>query len=335
MSQHKTNLSLKKYNTFGLEVYAQNVVFLSQWQELAAIENRKNCLILGGGSNVLFTQDPEQTVIINQTKGIYTVAEDQDHVELAIASGENWHQLVLWCIHRGYGGLENMSLIPGSVGAAPMQNIGAYGAEIKDVLTFVKAIDLVSMNEVRFANEECQFGYRESIFKKQAKGNYFISSIGIKLTKRNHKLNTSYGDIENHLKEQNITAPTLADVSNTVIAIRQSKLPDPAILGNSGSFFKNPIITTTHLAKLKIDFPDIKSYPINEHQAKVPAGWLIESLGWKGKQIGNTGSHAKQALVLVNYGNAKGQEVYNLAKEIQKSVQNTYAINLEMEVNVV
>jgi UDP-N-acetylmuramate dehydrogenase len=291
-------------------------------------------MFIGGGSNVLLTQDLDQQVIINQTKGITTIREDQDDIELAVASGENWHELVLHCIAKGYGGLENMSLIPGSVGAAPMQNIGAYGKEVKDVLTYVEALDLQTRELVRFTNAACKFGYRDSIFKKEAKGNYFISSVGLRLTKRNHAINTSYGDIEAWLVERDITVPTIKNVSDAVIAIRQSKLPDPAELGNSGSFFKNPIIEQAHFDTLSANYPDIKSYPAGAGLVKVPAGWLIESLGWKGKRIGNTGSHAKQALVLVNYGNATGSEVFTLAKQIQQSVWDTYQIPLEMEVNV-
>ncbi len=335
MSQPNNNLSLKNYNTFGLDVVAKEVVFLTDLKQLENIHELKNAMFIGGGSNILLTQNIDRTVIINQTKGICTVTEDEDHIELAIASGEDWHQLVLHCIENDFGGIENMSLIPGSVGAAPMQNIGAYGKEIKDVLTYVEAVNLDTLTIERFTNEECEFGYRESIFKKAAKGQYFISSIGIRLTKRDHKLNTSYGDIENYLAERCFTYPTIRDISNAVIAIRQSKLPDPAKLGNSGSFFKNPVIEPTHFEKLKENFPEIKSYPTPEGKVKVPAGWLIESLGWKGKRVGNTGSHAQQALVLVNYGEANGQEVYELAKAIQKSVQDTYQITLEMEVNVI
>ena len=335
VSSSKNNISLKDYNTFGLDVKAAEVIFLSELKQLESITNLQNAMFIGGGSNILLTQDLDRTVIVNQTKGICTITEDENHIELAVASGEDWHELVLWCIEQGYGGIENMSLIPGSVGAAPMQNIGAYGKEIKDVLTYVEAVDLETLDMKRFTNEACEFGYRESIFKKAAKGKYFISSIGIRLTKQNHTINTSYGDIENWLNEQGISTPTIRDVSNAVIAIRQSKLPDPAELGNSGSFFKNPFITEEHFGRLKEKFPEIKSYPATQGMVKVPAGWLIESLGWKGKRVGNTGSHAKQALVLVNYGNAKGQEVYELAREIQKSVQDTYQIALEMEVNVI
>jgi UDP-N-acetylmuramate dehydrogenase len=335
VSAPNTNLSLKNYNTFGIEVFAKNVIFLTDLKQLDTVPNLQNCLFLGGGSNVLFTKDVNGTVIINQTKGISTVKEDDDTIELAVASGENWHELVLHCIENGYGGLENMSLIPGSVGAAPMQNIGAYGKETKDLLTYVEALNLTTMQLERFTNKECEFGYRESIFKKHAKGKYFITSIGLQLTKRNHVLNTSYGDIEAWLVEHSITTPTLRDVSNAVIAIRQSKLPDPAELGNSGSFFKNPIIHRAQLNMLKYEFEDIKSFPVSETLVKIPAGWLIEKLGWKGRRVGYTGCHAKQALVLVNYGYAKGKDVLKLAEDIQEDVWETFQIMLEMEVNVV
>lgn len=335
MLHNKQELSLKNYNTFGIDVKAQEIVFLDHPQQLASIQNLEACLFLGGGSNVLFTGDLSQTVIVNQTKGITVLHEDDDSIELEIASGEVWHELVLYCVKNGYGGIENMSLIPGSVGAAPMQNIGAYGAEIKNVLTFVKAIELKSLQEHQFTSDECKFGYRESIFKKEAKGKYFITSVGLKLSKRDYQVNTSYGDIISILEQKNIAEPTIKDVSDAVIAIRQSKLPDPKELGNAGSFFKNPVILKSHFDVLKEKFSKIKSYPIDHEHVKVPAGWLIESLGWKGKRVGNTGSHKKQALVLVNYGNVKGSEVQKLSEDIKQSVWDTYQIKLETEVNII
>ena len=335
MSQQNNSLSLKNYNTFGIDVTAKKIIHLTDIHELHNIPALTSCFFIGGGSNILLTQNINQTVIINQTKGIRTITEDEDTIELAVASGENWHELVMYAIENGYGGIENMSLIPGSVGAAPMQNIGAYGREIKDVLTYTKAIHIQTLKETTFSNEACKFGYRESIFKKEARGQYFISEIGIKLTKQNHQINTSYGDIEAWLGEQSIATPTIKNVSDAVIAIRQSKLPDPAELGNSGSFFKNPIIHRAHLNMLKQDHPEIKSYPVTDVLVKVPAGWLIESLGWKGRRVGRTGSHQKQALVLVNYGGAKGSDVYKLAQDIQESVWDEYQIPLEMEVNII
>jgi UDP-N-acetylmuramate dehydrogenase len=335
MSNQNLDLSLKEFNTFGIDVSAKKIVYLNELKQLDKISNLKDSFIIGGGSNILLTKDVEKTVVINQTKGICTVKEDENFIELAVASGEDWHEFVMYCIQKGYGGIENMSLIPGSVGAAPMQNIGAYGREIKDVLTYVNAVDLDTLEMKKFTNEECEFGYRESIFKKSAKGNYFIVDVGIRLTKKNHQINTSYGDIEKWLNTNQIESPKIKDVSNAVIAIRKSKLPDPNDLGNSGSFFKNPIISSTHFKELIKKFPSIKSYPVSDQEVKVPAGWLIESLGWKGKRVGNTGSHQNQALVLVNYGNATGSEVKKLAEDIKKSVWDTYQIQLETEVNII
>jgi UDP-N-acetylmuramate dehydrogenase len=335
MSNQNLDLSLKEFNTFGIDVSAKKIVYLNELKQLDKISNLKDSFIIGGGSNILLTNDVEKTVVINQTKGICTVKEDENFIELAVASGEDWHEFVMYCIQKGYGGIENMSLIPGSVGAAPMQNIGAYGREIKDVLTYVNTVDLDTREMKKFTNEECEFGYRESIFKKSAKGNYFIVDVGIRLTKKNHQINTSYGDIEKWLNTNQIESPKIKDVSNAVIAIRKSKLPDPNDLGNSGSFFKNPIISSTHFKELIKKFPSIKSYPVSDQEVKVPAGWLIESLGWKGKRVGNTGSHQNQALVLVNYGNATGSEVKKLAEDIKKSVWNTYQIQLETEVNII
>lgn len=335
MSNQNLDLSLKEFNTFGIDVSAKKIVYLNELKQLDKISNLKDSFIIGGGSNILLTKDVEKTVVINQTKGICTVNEDENFIELAVASGEDWHEFVMYCIQKGYGGIENMSLIPGSVGAAPIQNIGAYGREIKDVLTYVNAVDLDTREMKKFTNEDCEFGYRESIFKKSAKGNYFIVDVGIRLTKKNHQINTSYGDIEKWLNTNQIESPKIKDVSNAVIAIRRSKLPDPNDLGNSGSFFKNPIISSTHFEDLSKKFPSIKSYPVRDHEVKVPAGWLIESLGWKGKRVGNTGSHQNQALVLVNYGNATGSEVKKLAEDIIKSVWDTYQILLETEVNII
>lgn len=329
------NKSLKPYNTFGIDVNASELVFLKSLEDWKDIDNRTECLILGGGSNVLLTSDIHQTVVINQTSGITTIAQTKQHIDLEIASGENWHELVLYCVNKGYGGIENMSLIPGSVGAAPMQNIGAYGVEIKDVLLNVKAMDLKSLEVNTFTNADCRFGYRESIFKKKAKGKYFISSITLRLTKHNHNLNTSYGAIQEVLAVKGISKPTIKDVSSAVIEIRQSKLPDPKELGNAGSFFKNPVIPTVHFLKLQKEFPAIKSYPIDEENVKVPAGWLIESLGWKGKVVGKTGSHKNQALVLVNYGGVNGEDVKQLSEDIKQSVLDTYNIQLHTEVNII
>ena len=333
--QINRNTSLKYYNTFGIDVNAAQLIELTQVEDWKRIPNPKDCFILGGGSNVLLTSDLNKTVVLNRLRGIEIVSEDENTIQLKVASGENWHDFVLYCVNNGFGGIENLSLIPGSVGAAPMQNIGAYGVEIKDVLLTVEAFDLEQLELKTFSNEECEFGYRESIFKKDAKGKYFIASITLQLTKKNHNINTSYGAIQDTLAAKGIADPSIKDVSDAVIEIRQSKLPDPAELGNSGSFFKNPVIDINHFNQLKSKFPAIKSYPVDANHVKVPAGWLIESLGWKGKVVGNTGSHKNQALVLVNYGNATGEEVKNLSEAIKQSVLETYQIGLETEVNIV
>lgn len=335
MLQNLGSISLKNYNTFGLDIKANEVLRISDVFDLNEIKSPKNYFILGGGSNVLFTSDLDKGVILNETKGIEAVSEDKEDIVLRVASGENWHQFVMYCVDHGFGGIENLSLIPGSVGAAPMQNIGAYGVEVKDVITKVEAYHLAKKELHSFSSEECEFGYRESVFKRKLKGEYFIAFVYFKLSKSKHQINTSYGAIKEVLDSKGIDTPTIIDVSEAVIEIRRSKLPDPKEIGNSGSFFKNPVIPKLHFNQLLEQFPDIKSYPVDEEHVKVPAGWLIESLGWKGKRVGNTGSHAKQALVLVNYGNASGEEIKNLSEEIKASVKTTYNIDLETEVNII
>lgn len=326
--------SLKNYNSFGLEVSSKEIIILNSLNQLYDIDELESHLILGGGSNVLFTRDLEQKVIVNQTKGITEHHLSEDEVILELCSGEVWHDVVLYAVERNYGGIENLSLIPGSVGAAPMQNIGAYGVEVKDVIQRVEAFNLKTKEIEAFSNSDCCFGYRESVFKRDLKGKYFITKVFIKLSKINHKLNTDYGAIFEVLQSKNIETPTIKEISEAVIEIRRSKLPDPNVLGNAGSFFKNPVISATHYKMLKEKFPDIRSYIVDEEHVKVPAGWLIDSLGWKGKRHGNAGVHVKQALVLVNHGNATGEEILELSRSIQKSVLDTYMIELETEVNI-
>ena len=250
-------------------------------------------------------------------------------------AGENWHEFVMWTIDNDFGGLENMSLIPGNVGTTPIQNIGAYGTEIKDTFISCYAINIETQEMKTFIKEDCHFGYRESIFKHEAKDQFIITSVVFKLTKRNHKINTSYGDITAELAKNNVVTPTLKDVSNAVIAIRQSKLPDPKELGNSGSFFKNPILLKSDFEKIQQQFPEMKFYEVSETQVKVPAGWLIEQAGFKGKRFGDAGIHKNQALVLVNYGNATGQEILDVSKDIQSTIFKTFGIQIEAEVNVI
>jgi UDP-N-acetylmuramate dehydrogenase len=336
--QIHNNFSLKKYNTFGIEAKAKQFVAVHNLAELKSIlENHASDkkFILGGGSNMLLTQDIDALVIHVDLKGKKIIKEDDDFVWVESQAGENWHEFVLWTINQNFGGLENMSLIPGNVGTTPVQNIGAYGTEIKDTFVSCEAMNILSLEMKSFTKEDCNFGYRESVFKQEAKDKYVITSVVFKLTKRNHKINTSYGDITKELEKQNITTPTLKDVSNAVIAIRQSKLPDPKELGNSGSFFKNPIISKELFEKVQQKFPEVKFFEVSPTEVKVPAGWLIEHSGLKGYRKDDAGVHKNQALVLVNYGNATGQDILNLSKYVQKTVFDKYGIEIEAEVNVI
>lgn len=333
-----SNFSLKKYNTFGIEAKARKFVAVQSVTELKTVlkENKdEKKFILGGGSNMLLTQDIDALVIHINLKGKKVIKEDDDFAWIESQAGEIWHEFVIHTIEKNYGGLENMSLIPGNVGTTPVQNIGAYGTEIKDTFVSCEAINIATQEIKTFTNTECQFGYRESIFKNEVKDKFIITSVLFKLTKRNHKINTSYGDITAELAKKNITEPTLKDVSNAVIAIRQSKLPDPKELGNSGSFFKNPVILKSDFIKIHQKFPEMKYYEVSETEVKVPAGWLIEQTGLKGKRFGDAGIHKNQALVLVNYGNATGQEILAVSKNVQQTVFATFGIHIEAEVNVI
>ncbi|MFZ4671063.1 MAG: UDP-N-acetylmuramate dehydrogenase [Flavobacterium sp.] len=332
------NISLKKYNTFGIEAKAKEFVAVHSVSELKTIlqENKSNAkFILGGGSNMLLTKDIDALVIHIDLKGKKILKANDDFVWVESMAGENWHEFVLWTIDQNIGGLENMSLIPGNVGTTPVQNIGAYGTEIKDTFVSCEAINIATQEMKTFSTEECHFGYRESIFKHAVKDQFIITSVVFKLTKRNHKINTSYGDITKELEKQNVISPTLKDVSNAVIAIRHSKLPDPKELGNSGSFFKNPIITKTEFEKIHVLHPEMPHYIVSETEVKVPAGWLIEKAGFKGKRFGDAGIHKNQALVLVNYGHATGEEILNVSKDIQAKILKEFGIAIEAEVNVI
>lgn len=332
------NFSLKNYNTFGIEAKAKQFVAVHNLDQLKSVlEHHKNDkkFILGGGSNMLLTQDIDALVIHVDLKGKKVLKEDENFVWVESNAGENWHEFVLWTIEQDFGGLENMSLIPGNVGTTPVQNIGAYGAEIKDTFVSCDAMNIETHEIKTFTKSECNFGYRESIFKHEAKDKFIITSVVFKLTKCNHKISVEYGDIKAELAKNNITNPTIKDVSNAVIAIRQSKLPNPKELGNSGSFFKNPVISKVEFLKVQEKFPDVKYFEISETEVKVPAGWLIEHAGLKGYRNGDAGVHKNQALVLVNYGNATGQDILNLSKYVQKTVFDKYGIAIEAEVNVI
>lgn len=333
-----SDFSLKKHNTFGIEAKAKQFVAVHSAKELKTIlqENKtQQKFILGGGSNMLLTKDIDALVIHIDLKGKKILEENEDFVWVESQAGESWHEFVLWTIDQNFGGLENMSLIPGNVGTTPVQNIGAYGTEIKDTFVSCQAMTITNQEIKTFSKEECHFGYRESIFKNEAKDQYIITSVVFKLTKTNHKINTSYGDITAELEKNNIKNPTLKDVSNAVIAIRKSKLPDPKELGNSGSFFKNPILLKSDFEKIHQQFPEMKYYDVSETEVKVPAGWLIEQAGFKGKRFGDAGIHKNQALVLVNYGNATGQEILNISKDIQETIFKIFGIHIEAEVNVI
>ena len=332
------NFSLKKYNTFGIEAKAKQFVAVHTVAELKTVleqHQHDKKFILGGGSNMLLTQDIDALVIHVDLKGKRIVKEDDDFVWVESNAGEEWHEFVLWTIDQNFGGLENMSLIPGNVGTTPVQNIGAYGTEIKDTFVSCEAMHINTQTMKTFTKDACHFGYRESVFKQEAKDQYVITSVVFKLTKRNHKINTSYGDITAELAKNNIATPNLKDVSNAVIAIRQSKLPDPKELGNSGSFFKNPVISKSQFEKVQKNFPDVKFFEVSPSEVKVPAGWLIEHAGLKGYRKNDAGVHKNQALVLVNYGNASGQEILDLSRYVQKTVFDKYGIAIEAEVNVI
>lgn len=339
MIRIEENISLRSYNTFGIEAKARYFYKISTEEQLIELINTpifksEPHFILGGGSNVLFTKDYAGLIIKVDLKGIRIVEETEQTVSIHVKSGEVWHNLVMHCVLHAWGGIENLSLIPGTVGAAPIQNIGAYGVEIKEVIENVECIDLTTGKYKSFNNQECCFGYRESIFKHQFKENIFISSVTLSLTKKNHVFNTSYGAITDTLKAMNITQPTLKSVSDAVIHIRKNKLPDPSLIGNAGSFFKNPSIALSHYENLKNSYPQIPGYHSVNQDVKVPAGWLIEQCNWKGKRINDIGVHTQQALVLVNYGNGKGEEIFQLAMQIISSVKEKFNITLTPEVNL-
>jgi UDP-N-acetylmuramate dehydrogenase len=334
------NFNLKNYNTFGINVFAAQFAQannLNTLQQIVADNKNQNnkLLILGGGSNILFTQNYNGLVIKNNLLGINIVQQDADFVYLQAHAGEPWHNFVMYCVSHAYGGLENLALIPGSVGAAPMQNIGAYGTEIKDTFYQLTALEISTNTLHTFSNTDCQFGYRQSIFKQQLKNKFIVTSVTFKLTKHNHNYNTSYGAIYTELQQLKSTTPNLQNIAQAVINIRNSKLPNPAQIGNAGSFFKNPTVPNSIYQQLQTQFSGIVGYAQNNNQTKIAAGWLIEQCGFKGAQKGNAGCHAKQALVLVNLGGATGAEIVQLSNNIIHAVQQKFGITLEPEVNII
>lgn len=333
-----TNASLRPFNTFGIEAKASHLVTITDPQELIRLIQSGTWqdvpkMVLGGGSNILLTRDVEGLVILNRIMGISVVDENDEQVYLHAGGGVVWHDFVLYAVRHGWGGLENLSLIPGTVGAAPIQNIGAYGVEIKDSFHELQTVSLMDGSVRTFSRDECAFGYRDSLFKREAKGKYMIVGVTFRLTK-NPTTNTSYGAISQELSKMGVSHPTIGDVSQAVIAIRQSKLPDPAVMGNAGSFFKNPEVPDEEFAVLKTTHPDLPGYPAKTGFTKLAAGYLIEKSGWKGKVMGHVGMHKDQALVLVNHGGATGHELIEHAKRVQESVLKNFGVWLEMEVNI-
>ncbi|AWV88729.1 UDP-N-acetylmuramate dehydrogenase [Bradymonas sediminis] len=337
MKDFEYNIDIAPFTTFGVRARTQYFAAFSSVEALRALLSdvgERELLILGGGSNMLFVRDFQGVTLRNLITGIERVDEDKDSVVLNVGAGENWHEFVLFAIAQGLGGVENLSLIPGSVGASPIQNIGAYGVEIKDVFESLEAVEIATGAARTFDLDACDFGYRDSIFKRELRGKYVITSVSFRLSKA-PVLNTSYGTIEQELAARQIAQPTIKNVSDAVIAIRRSKLPDPAEIGNGGSFFKNPIIPHAQFLALKKRFEEMPSYPVDEDSVKVPAGWLIDQAGWKGKTFGACGVHKRQALVLVNYGDATGAEIYALSERIIDDIFERYGIRLEREVNMI
>jgi UDP-N-acetylmuramate dehydrogenase len=333
------NYSLRLLNTFGIDAtarYFTAIESIDQGMEVLRSERFRSLprLVLGGGSNILFRKDFGGIVLKNELKGIELVREDADHFYVKAGAGENWHLFVMHCIGQGYAGIENLSLIPGNVGASPMQNIGAYGVELKDVFHELEALNMQTLETETFSNADCRFGYRESIFKHEAKDRYMITSVTLRLNKK-PVFNTSYGAIEKELEAMGVKDLSIRAISQAVINIRSSKLPDPAKIGNAGSFFKNPVVGMEKYESLKQQFPGIVAYRSSPTEMKLAAGWLIEQCGWKGQTYGDAGVHKMQALVIVNYGNAEGREIYNLSQRIMDSVFEKFGVELEREVNIV
>ncbi len=332
-------VSLKTFNTFGIDATARYFATFSSADELVQLLSDSVChnnqrLILGGGSNLLLTRNFDGIVLKNELKGIELISQDEQYYYVRSNAGELWHSFVMHCIEKNYAGAENLSLIPGCVGASPMQNIGAYGVEIKDIFHSLDAMHISDKTIKTFSLEECAFGYRESIFKRKEKGNWIILSVTFRLNKR-AVLNTSYGSIEEELDKMNLDKISIRDIAKAVINIRSSKLPDPAVVGNAGSFFKNPVVSIEVYNAIKRSYNNAPSYPLNDHEVKVPAGWLIEHAGWKGKNLGRYGVHDRQALVLVNYGGATGKEIYDLSTSIIADIKQKFGIELEREVNII
>jgi len=328
------DVSLLPFNTFGIDVKSKKFVSVKSTDELKAVLNQnqeKQLLILGGGSNLLLTKDFDGLTLRIENRGIEIVQEEQRSAKVKVAAGENWHDFVLWCLDNDLGGIENLALIPGSVGAAPIQNIGAYGVELSQVFESCEALSIETGELKIFNIEECEFGYRNSIFKNSLKEQYIITSVQFNLSKAPHQTNTSYKGLSEKFDGK---SPSIQSIAQAVVDIRTAKLPDPDQIGNSGSFFKNPVIPSKQFTQLQKQYPEIPHYPDQGGKIKIPAAWLIDSLGYKGYRANDAGVHQKQALVLVNYGNASGAEIQKLAHQIKDKVLENFSINLEFEVNI-
>ncbi len=337
----RQNIDLLPYNTFGFSVRAEKFATLRSREDLDALteltkDKSDPVFILGGGSNVLLTRNIPGLVVKVEIEGIATLRTSDDHVWVEAGAGLSWHSLVQYCVRQGWGGIENLSLIPGCVGAAPIQNIGAYGVELQEVFVSLQALELSTGKASVFTAADCRFSYRDSIFKHEGKGRHLISSVALKLTRRNHRLNTTYGNVQKTLEEMKVSSPDIATISEAVIRIRSSKLPDPFKVGNAGSFFKNPELRSREVDLIRRDHPAIPLFPgSTSDTSKVPAGWLIEQCGWKGERIGHVGVHSEQALVLVHFGGGTGDEIAALAANIYNSVRSRFGIELEKEVNII
>lgn len=335
----QNDVNLQPYNTLNIPAKARYFAAVKSKEQLKEILTHPatdglDIKVLGGGSNILFTDDFDGLILHIEIMGREVLKETDEHVWLKIGAGENWHETVRYCVDKGWGGIENLSLIPGTVGAAPIQNIGAYGVELKEVFDSLKGVDIEGKRTWHYEKRHCEFGYRDSIFKGELKGIVIVTDVVLRLSK-NPKLNTSYGAIQDKLDENGISDPTIKDISDVVIEIRNSKLPHPDTLGNAGSFFKNPVVEKQVFERIKADYPEMPAYPMDDGEMKIPAGWLIEETGWKGKVVGNTGTYEQQALVIVNHGGASGQEILELSKRIRKSVKEKFGIELVPEVNII
>lgn len=335
-----SDIDLSSYNTLGVSAVASTFVNITSKKDLPDLAGKNffkdhNPFILGGGSNILFLDDPSRAVIKISLKGKEILSEDDRTVQVQAGAGENWHEFVTWAVENNYGGVENLALIPGTVGAAPIQNIGAYGVELEQVFDSLELFDIQDGTFRTFHKKDCQFGYRDSIFKNKLKGKVVVTNVVLSLSKSNHTIHNRYGSLQSYLQTKSIQNPKIKDIYEAVIDIRQSKLPDPKLIGNAGSFFKNPVVHRRKFEELQSRFEEMPYYEVNGNEVKIPAGWLIEKTGWKGKRIGDVGTYQNQALVIVNHGNATGTDIYNFSQLVQKSVKETFGIELVPEVNIV